>query len=140
MARWLEHWGRLVLDVLFPVADGAVVSRIRSELTAWSGLVVQRQRPTVMPKRLVTVRNDGGPVEDVRSLRRYGVNVWADDPLDAEKIALAAMRACRARMGPVVHTDQFSGPYEIPDDPAFTFAGKTLSHFYFTFRAVVRGT
>jgi hypothetical protein len=92
-----------------------------------------------MPRRLVTIRNDSGPAEDVRSLRRYGINVWADDSLEAEKIALDAMKACRARMGPVVHADEFTGPYEVSDDPAYTVAGKTLTHFYFAFRATVRG-
>jgi hypothetical protein len=128
-----------VLDVLFPVSDGAIADRIRTQLSSWVGLIVQRQRPEQMPRRLVTVRNDSGPAEDVRSLRRYGINVWADDVLEAEKIALDAMKACRARMGPVVHTDEFTGPYEVPDDPAYTVAGKTLTHFYFAFRATVRG-
>lgn len=126
-------------DVLFPITDGDVASRIRSELAAWSSLKVQRKRPKQMPKRLITIRNDAGPATDVRLFRRYGINVWADDSTDAENIALRAMKACRAHMGAIVATDEFSGPYEIEDEPAYTFQGEPLSHFYFTFRATVRG-
>ena len=129
-----------MFDVLFPVTDGAVVTQIRTELASWSSLVVQRKRPATMPKRLITVRNDSGPAEDVRSLRRYGLNVWADDSLEAEQIALAAMKACRSRMGAIVFTDEFSGPFEVEDEPAFTYEGKLLTHFYLTFRATVRGS
>jgi hypothetical protein len=92
-----------------------------------------------MPKRLVTVRNDAGPATDVRLFRRYGINVWADDSTDAENIALEAMKACRAHMGAIVATDQFTGPLEIEDEPDYTFEGEPLIHFYFTFRATVRG-
>ena len=92
-----------------------------------------------MPKRLVTVRNDGGPASDVRLRRRYGINVWADNSVDAEKIALDAMKACRSPMGAVVFTDEFTSPIEIQDEPAYTFNGAPLTHFYFTFRATVRG-
>ena len=140
-ARWLERWGARVFDVRFPVTDGPITAAIRAALLpSWSGLIVARKRPAQMPKRLITVRNDSGPALDVRSLRRYGVNVWADNSLDAENLALDAMQACRARMGPVVFTEEFSGPYEIEDDPAFTFQGNPLFHYYYAFRAVVRGS
>lgn len=128
-----------MFDVTFPVTDGLIVTTIRAALGSWSNLTVQRDRPETMPKRLVTVRNDGGPVNDVRAIRRYGINVWADSSLDAEKIALDAMNACRGIPSPVKRVDEFSGPYEIQDEPRYTFNGASLTHFYFTFRATVRG-
>lgn len=128
-------------DVLFPITDGEVLARLRSGYSdaGWVDLSVARKRPDAFPRRLVTVRNDSGPSEDVRSLRRYGVNVWADSSVDAENLAHVGMRILRGRFGSVVRTDQFSGPFEIDDEPQFTHDGKPLFHFYFTFRATVRG-
>lgn len=132
-----------VAEVKFPVTDGTIVTAIRTALTvSWStGLTVQRKLPATLTNRMVTVRNDSGP-QDRQSLRRYGINVWADDSLEAEQIALDAMAGLRslAGTGAIAAADQFSGPFEIDDDPPFTVSGESLTHFYFTFRATVRGT
>lgn len=140
----------LIYEVKPPVADGAIVTAFRAGLIAagWgSGLTVQRKLPDTLTRRMVTVRNDGGP--SVRqSLRRYGINVWADDSLDAEKIAAECSLLARKLPGtsPFVATDNFVDPIEIleagdavGDDARFTVGGKTLTHFYFPFRATLRG-
>jgi hypothetical protein len=137
--------GAFVLPVQHPVIDGLVVTRIRQELLlqGWQdGLTVQRELPEVHTRRMATVRNDGGPAEGSRLRQRYGVNVWADYSLDAEKMARAAMAGCRtlAGVGPIAATDEFSGVFEIDDEESFIVGTKALSHYFFSFRATVRGT
>lgn len=135
----------MIFDVGFPITDGAILGELRTGLNAaWgAGLSVGRKRPETMTRRVVTLRNDSGPQEGVQSFRRYGVNVWADNSLDAEKIALDAMRLCRLlprNIESITLADSFSGPYEIEDDPAYTVADKNLFHFYFAFRVGVKGS
>ncbi len=138
----------LIAPVKFPITDKAVVDAIRVTLTpTWSsGLLVQRKKPagtTADPntRRMVTVRNDSGPQDLLRSQRRYGINVWADVSVDAEKIALDAMAGLRTLRGDgIVLTDSFNGPFEIEDEPPLVVGGKPLYHFYFTCRVAVRGS
>lgn len=134
--------GAFILDVEHPITDGTIVTWLRAALTGWSGLTVQRKLPPTHTRRMVTVRNDSGPIEGSIARRRYGINVWADTSEDAEQLALDAMSTLRLipGTGAVVATDQFTGPFEIEDEPAFTVAGKILTHFYFAFRVSVRGT
>ena len=128
--------------VLFTISDGEVVSNLKAGLTAWSGLTVQPKLPTTMTKRVITVRNDGGPQEFSRSLRRYGINVWADDSVDAENLALKAMQVLQGLPdgSPFLSVGSFSGPFEVNDDPAYTLGSKSLTHFYFTFQGTVKGS
>lgn len=134
--------GAFIVDVEHSITDGAIVTALRNALTVWTDLTVQRKLPATHTRRMITVRNDSGPVEGSISRRRYGINVWADTSADAENLALNSMTALRLIPGTsgIVATDQFSGPYEIEDEPAFSVAGKILTHFYFTFRVSVRGT
>lgn len=139
----------LIYEVRPPVADGVIVTAFRAGLTAagWgSGLKVQRKLPSPLTRRMVTIRNDGGPAGR-QSLRRYGVNVWADDSLDAEQIAGECSLIARRLPGtsPFVATSGFVDPVEIVDggeavgdDAAFAVGGVTLTHFYFPFRATLR--
>lgn len=134
----------LVYEVKPPIVDGIIVAAFRAGLIAagWgTGLTVQRKLPDPFTARMVTVRNDGGPAVR-QSLRRFGINVWADDSLDAEKIAGECSLIARKLPGtsPFAATDSFVDPVEIEDDPAFTVANKTLTHFYFPFRATLRNT
>lgn len=97
----------------------------------------------MMTRRVVTLRNDSGPQEGVQSFRRLGVNVWADNSLDAERITIDAMRLCRLlprNVDGITSADSFSGPFEIEDDPQYTVATKDLFHFYFAFRVGVKGS
>lgn len=132
----------LIYAVKPPVADGVIVTALRTGLVVagWgSGLTTQRKLPDPLTRRMVTVRNDGGPAAR-QSLRRYGINVWADDSLEAELIAGECSLILRRLPGtsPVTATDSFVDPVEIDDDPPFVVGNKNLFHFYFPFRATLR--
>jgi len=128
--------------VRFPISDGEVVVHLRSALTSWSGLSVRGKLPTTMPKRMITVRNDSGPQELSRASRRYGINVWADSSVDAENMALDAMEALTGlpNGSPFLSVGSFTGPFEVNDDPAYTFGTKSMTHFYFAFQGTVKGS
>lgn len=132
----------LIYDVRFPISDGLIVAALRTALTPdWVGLAVSPKLPDTKARRMVTVRNDSGPSLGRVSRRRYGVNVWADSSVDAENLALDAMSVCgRLADGLLVcSVDSFTGPFEVDDDPQMTVGAKNLTHFYFAFRASVKG-
>jgi hypothetical protein len=131
-----------IFRVRFPISDGTVVAALKMALTAWTGLTVQPKLPATMTKRVVTVRNDGGPQELSRASRRYGVNVWADTSVDAENLALDAMEGLTtlADGSTFLSVGSFTGPFEIPDSPAYTFGGASMTHFYFAFQGTVKGS
>jgi hypothetical protein len=135
-----------VRNIIFPSTVGIAVRVIRN------GLEVS-DRPeasdvTVLPKlagtktrRMVTVRDDSGPDDQTQTRRRHGVNVWAEDAVTAEALALlcmAILRSC-ADGKPVTHTDEFSGPYEVTEDPPYMVGDDELAHYFFTFRMSARG-
>lgn len=136
----------------FPSTDGKIITALRAGLIArgWgTGLTVARKVPTAKTRRMATVRNDSGPQEISRSIRRYGVNVWCDnstageDPSkDAELMALDAMSVLQtiADGEPIARAYDFAGPYEIEDETPYVVGTKNLAHFYFTFTCLVRGT
>lgn len=125
----------------YPITTGLIATFLRTELAAWSSLIVAPKRPATMPRRFLSIRDDGGTQAGARIRNGYGVNVWADSRVDAEAIARDAMAALRSLpgTGPFKSTASFFGPVEIEDDPAFTFGGAPMTHFYFTFAAVVKG-
>ena len=127
--------------VRFPISDGAVVLALKGALTSWTGLKVQPKLPDVMTKRVITVRNDSGPQELSRASRRYGINVWADNSVEAENLALDAMEGLTALANgsPFLSVGSFTGPFEIPDSPAYTFGNASMTHFYFAFQGTVKG-
>lgn len=150
MGRWLEHWGRSVLEVEFPITTGVVVASFKAALSASSrpyasGVKVQPKLPAKASwaNRMVTVRDDSGPDDATQTRRRQGVNVWAETSVYAEKLALFLMAAARAMPDgdPVTATDSFSGPFEVVDEASdlLTVGNTTLSHFFFTFRLSARG-
>lgn len=125
----------------FPIVSGEMLAAYRSGLSSWSGLSCLPKRPEGMPKRLVTLREDSGPDRSGVALWGYGVNVWADSELDAKNLALDAVSVSLTipgLVGSVKAVRDLVGPYEVPDDPAFTFNGTPLTHFYFSFDAVVK--
>lgn len=128
-------------NVSFPVTTGTMAVFARARLTAWTSLIVASKRPATMPKRFLSIRDDGGTQQGMHMVNRYGVNVWADSAVDAEKIARDAMTAFRSLpgTGPFKSTSTFFGPIEVEDDPAFTFSGLPMTHYYFSFGAVVKG-
>ena len=133
----------LIYEVKPAIADGVIRIALETGLIAadWgSGLSVGRKLPAVHTRRMVTIRNDGGPAGR-QSQRRYGINVWADDSYECEQIAGECSLILRKLPGTgmVTATDNFVDPVEIDDDPPFTIGGKDLFHFYFPFRATLRG-
>lgn len=90
---------------------------------------------------MVTVRDDGGPTLGRIQSRRHGVNVWADNPVDAEKIALEIIHIAESIIpnGVVISgTSGFVGPYEVEDDVPFVVDKKNLTHFFVSFIADVK--
>lgn len=129
----------------FPISDGAVVEALLTGLTAdgWgTGLSGGTVTPDTKTRRMFTVRDDSGPQDGRNSRRRQGVNVWADDPVDALNMALDAMKHCRALPNgdPITATDTFTGPFEVPTSTPHVVGGKELTNFYFTFRLSVKGS
>ncbi|WP_104128006.1 hypothetical protein [Cryobacterium sp. Y57] len=133
------------MKTLFPPTTGKLCAVLRTALTASplayaSGVTVGPELPATKTARMVTVRDDSGPDDGVQTRRRYGINVWARRQ-DAELLALlcmAVLRSC-ADGQPITATDSFSGPYSIPDDPAYVVGNEDLVHFFFTFRVSARG-
>lgn len=132
--------------VIHPIATGPLVSLLRDGLLASTesyaaNVTVQRDLPETKTARMVTVRDDGGPDETVFSIRRQGINVWADDPVDAEHLALLSAAILRSTSTDViVAVDSITSPIRIDDDPAYIVGGKPLAHFYFACRARIRGS
>ena len=129
-------------NVSFPITTGTIAAFLRASLVSWSSLVVAPKRPATMPQRFLSIRDDGGTQDGLHMVNRYGVNVWADSAVDAENICRDAMADLRSLpgMGPFKSTRTFFGPVEVEDDPALTFGTVPMSHFYFSFAAVLKGT
>lgn len=131
-----------ISDARFPIIEGAVLDAFKEELD-WSTLTVQLMRPDNMPKRLITMRDDSGPQSVSTALHRKGINVWADSFIDSKNLALDVMRVARRLpllVGPVKAVSEFVGPYEVPDEPEFTFNGTSLVHHYLAFALTVKAT
>jgi hypothetical protein len=125
---------------IFEPVTGDVVDHFGTELTAWNA-TIQGKRPEVMPKRLVTIADVGGPQSVGTRLADFLGNVWADDMVDAWNLTSEAMTAARSLpgVGQIKSVSELVGPREVEDAPAFTFGGNVLYHFYFTFTALVKG-
>lgn len=148
MGRWLEHWGRRVIDVLFPIATGPVIEGLKAFLagrdeTYADDVYFGTKLPVPKQARMVTVRDDGGPTDGVLERRQLGFNVWAESPLVAEQLArlLKAGVGTLPDGGPITSVDNMAGPFEITDKQTdlLVVGTATLSHFFFTARVSVRG-
>lgn len=127
----------------FPVVSGDMLAVYRTRLAAWSSLICQQKRPDVMPRRLLTLRQDGGPESVGVGLVGFGVNLWADSAVDAANLAADALAATLHIPGTVAAVKAIRDPnipFEVDDDESFTYGGKPLSHYYFSFDAVVKAT
>lgn len=131
-------------DVRFPVWTGDVLAYIRTRRGV--GVTVVRKRPAEMPGKLVTLRSDGGPTGQTLATVQGGVNIWAaaDGAQGAASVAenLAADVANDFRSLPstgLFKAVTVSLPFEVEDDPAFTFQGGELAHYYFAFTGVLKG-
>lgn len=122
-----------------PLVTGDVLAHYRSALDSW-GVTCVETRPETMPKRLLTVRDDGGPAGVTSAVLRLGVNVWADNKVDAAKLARDAVTASWGLrgVGSIKTVSDMTAPSEVDDEPQFTFQGNPLYHYFFTFRVVVK--
>jgi hypothetical protein len=138
-------------NITFPSTTGLVVSRFKAALASTSQPHMSnvRVQPKLSPEgsrstRMVTVRDDSGPDNGPMTRRRYGVNVWAEDSVTTEKLALYLMAVARIVPDgkPITSTDSFSGPFEVIDTETdlLTVDDQTLTHFFFTFRLTARGS
>lgn len=133
-----------VANVRFPVWTGDVLAFVRA--ARGPGVTVQRKRPITMPAKLVTVRSDGGSSGRTLATVQGGVNVWAvgvggsDPSTVAEELARDVAADLRVLpLSGVFKSVTVSEPFEVEDEPAFTYAGSPLSHFYFAFSGVLKG-
>ena len=110
--------------VVFPDLEAWAVTYLRDALSSSaesfaSGVVVRNVVPDVVPARLVTVRDDGGPrQDDVRKIVSLGVNVWAEDAADCSDLAryvAALFESPAALTGGVVGHVGSTGPYPVAE-------------------------
>lgn len=88
--------------------------------------------PWPSSKRLVVVRDDGGPVlGDVRAVARLGVQVWASDEGETSDLANLVMALVGAWRSPTVRRVTPSRPYSVEDN------GRPKQ--YFTAELLIRG-
>lgn len=133
-------------DQRFPISTGVIVAGFTTGLAASpfsAGLIVGGKLPNVLTRRMVTVRDDGGGTVGRIQSRRQGVNVWADSPTDAEKIAFECIHIAELTIpdGSVIAaTSSFVGPYQVDDDVAYVVGGKSLTHYFFSFVADVKAS
>ena len=127
-------------DIVYPASTGPTVRATRAFLTAkgWTGVTVQPKLPTTMTARMVTVRDDGGTGRDGVSRRRHGFNIWANDPVTAQNLAIAVATGCRGALRATEVTD----PIDVTDDTdeRTLVAGKPLTHYFVSAVLVVRAT
>ena len=139
----------------FPISTGPLVAIAKAGLLAkgWSatGMTIRPERPAgttadPLTRRMVSIRDDSGPVVGRIQSRRQGVNVWADSAVDAENICLDLMSIFEACPdgNPITATRGFSGPYKVPADNPLTVivstVPKPLTNFYFAFIADVKAS
>ncbi len=126
----------------YPIVQGLMLAAYRTGLSSWAGIQCLPKRAD--GRRALALREDGGPDNGAGvAVWGYGVNVWADSETDAKNIALDASAVTLTIPGlvPAVKAIRdLVGPYEVDDDPAFTFGDKTLAHYYFSFDAVVKAS
>lgn len=136
----------MTYSVIHSISTGPLKQVVRDALAAdpedyRSDVLVTEALQEKKQPRMVTIRDDGGPDDTVFSMRRHGVNVWAENKVTAQMICfyvMAVLRSHSSELIPVI--DQLSGPGRIPDNPPMVVDGVELEHYYFTFRARLRGT
>lgn len=133
----------------FPITDGVIVTTLRTALTAkWgaTGLTVGTKLPATKTRRMVTVRDDSGTATGRTQPRRQGINVWADDPVNALDMALDVIHfaeellpgAKLAGVTIISATSGFVGPQEVSDEVPYIVDGKNLTHYYVAFVATTK--
>lgn len=128
----------LARDITFPSSLGTIVRAMRASLTDFPGVVVRPKLPDDKTRLMVTVRDDGGTPRNGVSRRRHGFNVWADSPVEAERLAIAVADACRSDLAALEVTD----PIEVSDatDDVLTVGDERLTHYFLSAILLVRAT
>lgn len=106
-------------------ADGvAVRNRVPNESTS---------QPWPTSKRLVVVRDDGGPTtQDVRATARLGVRVFGADEAETSDLANLVVALVRGWRSPVVRRTEPTRPYSVTEESARPAQ-------YFTAELMIRG-
>lgn len=118
--------------------QAAIIAILRPALVgAYTGASVTALLPDPIPTYCATVRSDGGPmVDQVQTVARIGINLWApDEPTAFDMAALTEKTLLGAVDGSLVlGMSSVSGPVPIaePNQPA--------THIYMTFEAVLAGS
>lgn len=125
-------------SIVDPVV-GLVLNHYRAELAVWD-VTCAGERPTVFPQRMLTVAEYSPITELGHAIRRFPVNVWAETKPITRDLIGAAMSATwhLPGVGPIRGVTDVTGPDPVNDDPAFTYQGSPLFHYYFTFAVVVK--
>lgn len=127
-------------DITFPSSLGVVVRGIRDYLTGtgWTGVTTRPKLDETKTARMVTVRDDGGTPRNGVSRRRHGFNVWVNDPVDAEKLAIAVTDCCRASFAAL----EVSDPVDVTDDTdsRTLVDGKPLTHYFVSAVLLIRAS
>lgn len=127
-------------DITFPSSLGPVVRGVRDYLTgtAWTGVTTQPKLPATKTARMVTVRDDGGTPANGLSRRRHGFNIWANDPVTAENLAIAVADCCRASLAAL----EVSDPIDVTDDTdtRTLVAGLPLTHYFVSAVLLIRAS
>lgn len=131
----------MVRRILFPITTGRIVSGLATALLArpesfTDDVFVQPKMPATRRSRMVTVRADGGPQEDMVQKHGYGFNVWAESSVVAEKLSRMCMGLLPtlADGAPITRVTSLSGPFEVIDQGTdlLVVGSTTLSHYYFS--------
>lgn len=125
-------------DITYPATVGPFVFGMRAYLSGagWSGVTVTPKRGTAASARMVTVRDDGGTGRDGVSRRRHGFNIWANDAVTAQDLAIAVANGCRQAFDAV----EVSDPVDVTDDTdtRTLVDGKPLTHYFLSTVTPVR--
>lgn len=129
-------------DQRFPIVSGTILEKLRAGLATYSDdLSTGTKVPEIKTRRMVTVRDDGGTAAGRIQPRRQGVNVWADDPVEAETIALEVIHIAETDLpdGQIIaRTSGFIGPLMVDDDAPYIVEGNTLTQYFVSFIADVK--
>lgn len=118
--------------------QAAIIGILRPALVAaYATAKVGARLPDPIPTYCATVRSDGGPmVDQVQTVARIGVNLWApDEPTAFDMAALTEKTLLGSVDGSVVlGMTSVSGPVPLAEP------NQAATHIYMTYEAVLAGS
>lgn len=118
--------------------QAVIIGILRPAMVAtWPAVKVGATLPDPIPTRCATVRSDGGPmVDQVQTVARIGVNLWAPSEADAFDMAAVTEKALLGSVDGLVvlGMTSVSGPVPIGE------ASQPAKRIYMTFEAVLAGS